>query len=67
MAYYARNLFRNFDDVCHNLRPNAALFFGPLADIVRVETILLLSGAMLVLVGVIYGLSEKKAGLQEST
>jgi DHA3 family macrolide efflux protein-like MFS transporter len=43
--------------------PVAILFFGPLADIVRVETILLISGAMLMLVGVVYGLNEKKAGL----
>jgi len=42
--------------------PIAMLFFGPLADIVRVETILLISGVLLAMVGVIYGLSEKRGG-----
>ena len=40
--------------------PIAILFFGPLADIVRVEIILLVSGVLLALVGILYGLSEKK-------
>jgi hypothetical protein len=44
---------------------NIILFFGPLADVIRVETIYLVSSAFLALTGVIYGLSEKKAGLQE--
>jgi DHA3 family macrolide efflux protein-like MFS transporter len=39
--------------------PIAILLFGPLADVVRVETILLISSSFLALVGVIYGLSER--------
>ena len=39
----------------------AIMFFGPLADVVKIESILLLCGALLVLVGVLYGLSEKGA------
>jgi len=35
------------------------LFFGPLANIVRVEHILLASSAMLASVGAIFGLSER--------
>lgn len=42
--------------------PIAILFFGPLADVVRVETILLVSSAVLVVVGVVYGVSEKPKG-----
>jgi DHA3 family macrolide efflux protein-like MFS transporter len=34
--------------------PIAILFFGPLADIVSVEAILIVSGALLVLLGVLY-------------
>jgi DHA3 family macrolide efflux protein-like MFS transporter len=41
--------------------PIAILFFGPLADVVRIQTILLVSSALLALVGVIYGLSERRA------
>jgi len=40
--------------------PIAILFFGPLADAVRIETIFITSSALLVLVGIIYGLSEKR-------
>jgi DHA3 family macrolide efflux protein-like MFS transporter len=43
--------------------PIAILFFGPLADVVKIESILLISGTLLVLVGVLYGLSEKRDGL----
>lgn len=42
--------------------PIAILFFGPMADVVRVETILLVSGALLVPIGVLYGLSERQQG-----
>lgn len=37
----------------------AILFYGPLADVVRIETILLVSSVLLALVGIIYGLSER--------
>jgi DHA3 family macrolide efflux protein-like MFS transporter len=40
--------------------PIAILFFGPLADVVRLQTIYLISSVFLVIVGVIYGLSEKQ-------
>jgi DHA3 family macrolide efflux protein-like MFS transporter len=40
--------------------PIAILFFGPLADVVRIETILMISSALLVFVGVIYGLLERR-------
>jgi DHA3 family macrolide efflux protein-like MFS transporter len=39
--------------------PIAILFFGPLADVVRIETILLISSALLVAVGTVYGASER--------
>ena len=42
--------------------PVAILFFGPLADIVKIETILLISGTLLALAGFLYGLSEKREG-----
>ncbi|MDR0965693.1 MAG: MFS transporter [Myxococcales bacterium] len=44
--------------------PIAILLFGPLADVVSVESILLISGVLLALVGVLYGLSEKRIGLE---
>ena len=34
--------------------PIAILFFGPLADIVRVQQILLITGAVLVIMGISY-------------
>ena len=37
--------------------PVAILFYGPLADVVRIETILLISSALLAAVGVIYSFS----------
>lgn len=43
--------------------PIAILFFGPLADIVSIGLILLVSGALLALVGVLYQLTSKRAGL----
>jgi DHA3 family macrolide efflux protein-like MFS transporter len=43
--------------------PIAILFFGPLADIVRVEYILLVSGALLALTGITYCRVEKRAGV----
>ena len=45
--------------VSYGAVPVAILFFGPLADVMRVETILLISGALLVLVGALYGYSER--------
>ena len=39
--------------------PIGILFFGPLADVVRVETILMISSALLAVVGVLYGLIER--------
>ena len=38
--------------------PIAILFFGPLADVVKIELILLVSSVLLALVGVVYGVSE---------
>ena len=35
--------------------PVAILLFGPLADIVSVESILLVTGALLAVVGAVYG------------
>ena len=35
--------------------PVAILLFGPLADVVSVESILLVTGVLLVLVGILYG------------
>lgn len=40
--------------------PTAILLFGPLADVVRVESILIVSGALLALVGVLYGWTGKQ-------
>jgi len=40
--------------------PIAILFFGPLADAVRIESIFIVSSALLAAVGVIYGLIEMK-------
>jgi DHA3 family macrolide efflux protein-like MFS transporter len=42
--------------------PIAILFFGPLSDVVRIETIFLVSSTLLAFVGVLYGLSEKRRG-----
>ena len=39
--------------------PIAILFFGPLADVVRVQSIYLVSSSLLALVGVVYGISER--------
>jgi DHA3 family macrolide efflux protein-like MFS transporter len=41
--------------------PIAILFFGPMADVVSVESLLVVTGVLLVLVGAIYGLGEKSA------
>ena len=40
--------------------PIAILFFGPLADVMRIQTIYLICCILLAAVGVIYGLSEKQ-------
>jgi len=45
--------------------PLAILFYGPLADVVRIETILIISSALLAVVGLIYRWSERRAGLRE--
>jgi len=45
--------------------PLGILFFGPLADVVRVETIYVVSSAFLAIVGIVYGFSERKANLLE--
>ena len=38
--------------------PIAIIFFGPLADVVSVESILLVTGVMLAIVGILYGYGE---------
>ncbi|EGO65670.1 MFS transporter [Acetonema longum] len=43
--------------------PIAILFFGPLADIVSIGSILLVSGVLLAVVGVWYQMTNKRAGL----
>ncbi|MGI6004974.1 MAG: MFS transporter [Christensenellales bacterium] len=40
--------------------PVAIVLFGPLADVVSVESILLVSGALLALVGILYGRGNKE-------
>ena len=48
--------------------PIAILFFGPLADVVPIQTILFVSSALLALAGAVYGLSERrKSGIAEKT
>jgi DHA3 family macrolide efflux protein-like MFS transporter len=49
--------------VAGSAMPVAILFFGPLADIVSIGSILLVSGALLAVVGVLYQLASKRAGL----
>ena len=39
--------------------PVAILFFGPLADVVSVESILIVTGVLLAFVGVVYGFYKK--------
>lgn len=46
--------------------PIAILFFGPLADVVQMGTIYLISSALLVVVGVIYGIGKNKTILSGS-
>ncbi len=45
--------------------PIAILFFGPLADIVSIGSILVVSGALLAMVGVLYQVTSKRAGLKK--
>lgn len=45
--------------------PAAILLFGPLADVVSVGTILLVSGALLAVTGVVFQISGSPAGLSE--
>jgi DHA3 family macrolide efflux protein-like MFS transporter len=51
--------------VASGAMPIAILFFGPLADVVKVETILLICGALLALVGVLYGYIEGRDGIEK--
>jgi DHA3 family macrolide efflux protein-like MFS transporter len=46
--------------------PIAILFFGPLADIVPISLILLVSGVLLALTGVLFQVTTKRAGLIEA-
>ncbi len=46
--------------------PIAILFFGPLADIISIGSILLASGALLAVAGVFYQYTSKRAGLNGS-
>lgn len=46
--------------IASSAMPVAILIFGPLADVVSVEVILLVSGVLLALFGVLYQLSNKK-------
>lgn len=43
--------------------PVAILFFGPLADIISIEAILLVTGFLLAVAGVFYQFTSKRAGL----
>ena len=43
--------------------PVAILFFGPLADIVPIGAILLVTGLLLAVAGVFYQFTSKRAGL----
>ena len=47
--------------------PIAILFFGPLADVVRIETIILISSVLLAMTGMIYGLTERRKNVKIST
>lgn len=49
--------------VAGSAMPVAILFFGPLADIVSISWILLVSGALLALTGVVFQATTKRAGL----
>ena len=40
--------------------PLAILFFGPLADAVRIETLLVVSSGLMALVGAVYGVAERR-------
>jgi DHA3 family macrolide efflux protein-like MFS transporter len=40
--------------------PLAILFFGPMADVISVELILIISGVLLIMVGYFYHLSSRK-------
>ena len=44
----------------------AILFYGPLADVVRIESILLASSILLTLVGAVYGLNEQRQRQQHT-
>lgn len=44
--------------------PIAILFFGPLADIVPIGSILLVTGIFLVITGILYEFTSKRAGLK---
>jgi DHA3 family macrolide efflux protein-like MFS transporter len=40
--------------------PLAILLFGPMADVISVELILIISGVLLIMVGYFYHLSSRK-------
>ena len=46
--------------ITYGVIPLAILFFGPLADAVRIETILIVSSGLMALVAVVYGLIERR-------
>jgi DHA3 family macrolide efflux protein-like MFS transporter len=46
--------------------PVAIILFGPLADVVSVESILIASGVLLALVGILYMVSEKRGALENA-
>lgn len=49
--------------IASSAMPAAILLFGPLADVVSVEAILIVSGALLALVGVLYQLSNRNISM----
>jgi len=48
--------------IAASVAPIAILFFGPLADVISVETLLIVSGVLLALVGVVYERTQKNIG-----
>ncbi len=62
-AAMMRRVFSLVQIVTGSAMPIAVLFFGPLADIVSIGSILLVSGILLVLVGVLYRVTSKLASV----
>ena len=52
-------VFSIVDIITVSAMPVAILIFGPLADVVSVQALLMISGVLLALVGVLYGLSGR--------